>query len=41
MVFIKNVEQRDKFPIGAAVKIRCDGCAGEIPATVRASRKVQ
>ena len=24
-----------QFPIGARVSIRCDGCAGEIPATVR------
>ena len=24
-----------KFPIGARVSIRCDGCAGEIPAAVR------
>jgi HlyD family secretion protein len=33
--FFVPQEALAKFPIGTAVRIRCDGCASEIPATVR------
>ena len=33
--FFAPQEALAKFPIGTAVRIHCDGCAGDIPATVR------
>jgi len=33
--FFVPQEALAKFPIGTAVRIHCDGCAGDIPATVR------